>query len=132
MTEQLPKLRVARPTADIDALMPFYCNGLGFAVLAHFEDHAGFSGAILGRLGAPWHLEFTYCASELDHRAPSQDNLLALYLPVAEQWQEAVERMRAAGFAPVPSFNPYWDQQGLTFEDPDGYRTVLQHQAWPL
>jgi hypothetical protein len=39
--------------------------------------------------------------------------------------------MRAAGFPPVPSFNPYWDRDGLTFEDPDGYRVVLQHGAWP-
>jgi hypothetical protein len=39
--------------------------------------------------------------------------------------------MQDAGFAPVPSFNPYWDRQGATFEDPDGYRLVLQNAAWP-
>jgi hypothetical protein len=38
--------------------------------------------------------------------------------------------MRANGYAPVPSFNPYWDTQGATFEDPDGYRIVFQRQAW--
>jgi hypothetical protein len=38
--------------------------------------------------------------------------------------------MRAAGFAPVASFKPYWDRQGVTFEDPDGYRVVLQNAAW--
>ena len=37
---------------------------------------------------------------------------------------------RPRGFDPVPAFNPYWDRAGLTFEDPDGYRTVLQHAAW--
>jgi len=37
----------------------------------------------------------------------------------------------AAGHAPVPSFNPYWDVDGKTFEDPDGYRVVVQHAAWP-
>jgi hypothetical protein len=30
----------------------------------------------------------------------------------------------------VPSFNPYWDRDGVTFEDPDGYRIVLQKAAW--
>jgi hypothetical protein len=30
----------------------------------------------------------------------------------------------------VQSFNPYWDQHGKTFEDPDGYRVVLQNAAW--
>lgn len=38
--------------------------------------------------------------------------------------------MQAAGFAPVPSVNPYWDRQGATFEDPDGYRVVLQNGEW--
>jgi hypothetical protein len=38
--------------------------------------------------------------------------------------------MRAAGFAPVTSFNPYWDVDGVTFEDPDGYRVVIQQASW--
>jgi hypothetical protein len=38
--------------------------------------------------------------------------------------------MAKAGFAPVESFNPFWDRDGLTFEDPDGYRAVLQNAAW--
>ena len=27
-------------------------------------------------------------------------------------------------------FNPYWDRQGVTFSDDDGYRVVIQHAAW--
>jgi prolyl oligopeptidase len=38
--------------------------------------------------------------------------------------------MRAAGFEPVPAFNPYWDRTGATFEDPDGYRIVLNRGEW--
>jgi hypothetical protein len=38
--------------------------------------------------------------------------------------------MLTAGFSPVPAFNPYWDRNGKTFEDPDGYRIVLQNAAW--
>nr|WP_276203219.1 hypothetical protein [Pseudoponticoccus marisrubri] len=41
-------------------------------------------------------------------------------------------RMEAAGYDPVEAANPYWDRQGVTFEDPDGYRTVLQNAAWEL
>ena len=47
-------------------------------------------------------------------------------------WQAVVRRMAAAGFAPVLSYNPYWDQHGRTFEDPDGYRVVLQRAKWSL
>jgi hypothetical protein len=39
-------------------------------------------------------------------------------------------RMIVAGYEPVPSFNPYWDRAGRTFEDPDGYRVVLQNAPW--
>ncbi|WP_420360213.1 hypothetical protein [Agrobacterium vitis] len=32
----------------------------------------------------------------------------------------------------ITSYNPYWDNLGKTFEDPDGYRVVLQNSAWAL
>ena len=63
-------------------------------------------------------------------RAPTRDNLLVFYFPDAEDWQSAVRKMREAGFEPVSAFNPYWDREGVTFEDPDGYRVVLQKAAW--
>lgn len=126
-----PKLRVARPTADLDALLPFYMTGLGLKVLARFEGHDGFDGVMLGHPQAPWHLEFT-CSPHPAPRAPSLDNLLVLYLPNRAEWQAAVARMRAAGFAPVSALNPYWDRQGATFEDPEGWRVVLQYDGWEL
>lgn len=123
-------LRVARPSADLDALMPFYRDGLGMNVLYRFADHDGFDGVMLGATGAPYHLEFTRAHGHLAARAPSEDHLLVFYLPYEDAWEAAIGRMRRAGFEPVPAFNPYWDRQGCTFEDPDGYRTVLQHAAW--
>ena len=126
----IPVLRVARPTDDIDAVLPFYRDGLGLAVLYRFEDHDGFDGVMLGHETAPWHLELTRAHGHSAGRAPTPDNLLVLYLPDAGEWQAAVDRMRAAGFGPVAAFNPYWDRDGLTFEDPDGYRVVLQRAAW--
>lgn len=100
-------------------------------MLDSFQDHEGFDGTMLGRPGAPYHLEFTRKRGHRVGRAPTQDNLVVFYLPDARQWQEAVDRMRAAGYEPVPSFNPYWDRSGRTFEDPDGYRVVLQNASYP-
>jgi len=54
------------------------------------------------------------------------------YLPDTVQWHAAVTRFKRAGYEPVPAFNPYWDRLGVTFEDPDGYRVVLQRDAWEL
>ncbi len=128
----VPVLRVARPTDDIERLLPFYRDGLGFTLLCRFENHDGFDGVMLGREGAPYHFEFTRARGHTVGIAPTKDNLLVLYLPDEEAWRAAIERMRGAGFASVPAFNPYWDRDGVTFEDPDGYRIVLQQAAWSI
>lgn len=127
-----PKLRVARATDNLDAVMRFYCEGLGLQVLFQFSGHDGFDGVMIGSANAPYHLEFTAARGHVAGRAPNQDSLLVFYLPDPPQWQRSVERMRAAGYDPVASFNPYWDRNGHTFEDPDGYRVVLQNAAWNL
>jgi catechol 2,3-dioxygenase-like lactoylglutathione lyase family enzyme len=126
----VPILRVARPTDNLEALLRFYEQGLGLSVLHRFEDHDGFDGVMLGRADAPYHFEFTAKRGHAVGRAPTPDNLLVFYLPETDAWKEAVRRLRDAGFDPVPSFNPYWDRDGVTFEDPDGYRIVLQKAAW--
>jgi catechol 2,3-dioxygenase-like lactoylglutathione lyase family enzyme len=128
---EAPSLRVARPTNNLEALVPFYRDGLGLGILYRFEDHDGFDGLMFGRPGAPYHIEFTRAHEHPAGRAPSQDHLVVFYLPDIADWRAAVARMRAAGFEPVASFNPYWDRRGATFEDPDGYRVVLQNAGWP-
>lgn len=128
----VPTLRVARPTDDLPALLRFYCAGLGLHQLASFTAHNGFDGVMLGHPRAPYHLEFTHQPGHVVGRAPTADHLLVFYLPEATAWQAAVARMEAAGFAPAPADNPYWDQHGRTFEDPDGYRVVLQQADWTL
>lgn len=124
-------LRVARPSDDLEELLRFYRDGLGFDLIGRFEDHEGFDGIILGRSGTPYHLEFTHARGHKVGKAPTQDNLLVFYIPDSDVWAAAVQRMKASGFMPVPAFNPYWDSEGRTFEDPDGYRVVLQRSAWP-
>jgi uncharacterized glyoxalase superfamily protein PhnB len=124
-----PTLRVARPTDNVEALLPFYRDGLGLEVLYRFAEHDGFDGIMLGSRGAPYHFEFTKAHGHVAGRSPTQDNLLIFYLPAVEEWQAAVDRLEAAGFPAVPAFNAFWDQQGRTFEDPDGYRVVIQNAA---
>lgn len=127
-----PILRVARPTDDLERLIHFYSDGLGFEILYRFSDHDGFDGVMLGRKSAPWHLEFTRAHGHPVPPAPSRDHLLVLYLPDRSEWQTAVQRMRHAGYSAVAAFNPYWDRNGATFEDPDGYRVVLQNTEWTV
>jgi hypothetical protein len=124
-------LRVARPTDDLEILSRMYLAGLDFEVLGQFTDHDGFDGVILGRPDLGYQLEFTRQAGHAAGRAPTRDNLLVFYHPDLESWTAACARMTVAGFSEVPSWNPYWDDNGRTFEDPDGYRVVLQNGLAP-
>ena len=124
-------LRIARPTNDLDTVIRFYGAGLGLSELYRFENHEGFDGVMLGQPGEPYHFEFTRAHGHEAGRAPTQDNLLVFYLPRRGDWEDAVARMKRQGFCPVRSFNPFWEKRGVTFEDCDGYRVVLQNSDWP-
>jgi catechol 2,3-dioxygenase-like lactoylglutathione lyase family enzyme len=120
---------VARPCSELGQARRFYCDGLGLLVLAEFADHDGFDGLIVGLAGAGWHLELVRERGAA-LRAPSAEDLIVLYEPDRVQFEARLQRLRGAGFAVVPSNNPYWDRCGVTVEGPDGYRTVLAHRAW--
>lgn len=130
MLKEVPKLRVARPTDNLELVVQFYRDGLGMQVLGHFEDHDGFDGVMLGAENAPYHFEFTRKKGHTAGRAPTQDNLLVFYLPDSDEFKQAVDQLLSAGYNAVPSFNAYWDHNGCTFEDPDGYRVVLANFEW--
>ena len=130
-TLQLFKLRFARPTNRLNLIADMYCSGLSLAVLSRF-DHDGFEGVILGTAGSPYHFEFTQEAGCEAPRCPSPDLLVVLYVPDPDEWSAAVERMSGAGFTTVRSHNPYWDRNGRTFEDVEGYRVVFAKLEWTL
>ena len=123
----IPKLRVARPSDNLEIVAAQYQNGLGFDVLARFEDHQGFDGVILGKADWPYHLEFTSHIGSKVGTAPTKDNLLVFYLSEKAKFTNMANSMVSAGFKKVVSFNPYWDKEGITYEDVDGYRVVLQN-----
>lgn len=125
------KLRVARPTDQLEACVAFYKDALGLDELGAFADHDGFDGVMLGHPDQPWHLELTRKAGHEAGRAPSPEHLLVLYIPDPNAFDAAVARVRSHGHEPVRAFNPYWDRAGVTFEDPDGYRVVLCNSDWP-
>jgi catechol 2,3-dioxygenase-like lactoylglutathione lyase family enzyme len=124
-------LRVARACSDLDQARRFYCDGLGLQVLVEFADHEGFDGLVVGLPGVPWHLELV-----VEHgafvSAPSPEDLIVLYESDPAAYEERRRRLLDAGFEAVRSNNPYWDRCGVTFEGPDGYRTVIAHRAWTL
>jgi catechol 2,3-dioxygenase-like lactoylglutathione lyase family enzyme len=125
-----PHLRIARPVIDLARSTEMYCRGLGLTVLGSFRDHDGFDGAMLGDPDSRYHFEFTHCPSRAVRPTPTVEDLVVLYIPEESRWHASCASMVAAGFRQVASFNPYWDVRGRTYEDADGYRTVLERAEW--
>ena len=61
---------------------------------------------------------------------PTADDLLVFYFPDENEWATVCGQMLAAGFTEVDAHNPYWDQNGRTFQDLDGYLVVLARHSW--
>lgn len=123
-------LRIARPVSDIARARNMYIRGLGLRIVGSFEDHEGFDGVMLGSPDAGYHFEFTHSREHPVHPAPTVEDLAVFYLPVEAEWRARCASMEAAGFRRVASYNPYWEKDGRTYEDPDGYRVVLQNGEW--
>jgi catechol 2,3-dioxygenase-like lactoylglutathione lyase family enzyme len=126
----LHHLRIARPVTDLARTTDMYRRGLGLRVIDSFADHDGFDGVMLGVAGADYHFEFTRARKHAVRPAPTVEDLVVFYLPSASEWRAACASMMAAGFRQVPAFNPFWETHGRTYEDPDGYRIVLQRADW--
>jgi catechol 2,3-dioxygenase-like lactoylglutathione lyase family enzyme len=125
--EHLPaaQVRIARPTDKLGEVVRFYSEGLGLEILGSFKDHDGYSGVMVGLPGREYHLEFTEHEHGSPCPAPTKDNLLVFYIPDTVAIETIAARLGEMGHAPVEPENPYWQKQGLTFEDPDGWRVVL-------
>lgn len=127
---EFQQMRIARPVSLLSKSCEMYCDGLGLKKIGEFSDHDGFSGCMLGRGDLAWHLEFTQCHHHPVTPSPSAEDLLVLYVPDKGSWEKRCATMSHAGFVRVESFNPYWEQKGITFRDIDGYRVVIQNMRW--
>jgi catechol 2,3-dioxygenase-like lactoylglutathione lyase family enzyme len=123
---QVQRIRVARPTDQLEEVVGFYRDALGFEELGGFRDHAGYGGVFLGLPDERVHLEFTSHRDGSPCPAPTADNLLVLYAD-ADGIEGLRARLAALGHEPIEPENPYWatDVQSVTFADPDGWRVVL-------
>ena len=121
------QFRVARPTTRLGEVERFYCEGLGLKKIGSFENHAGYSGIMIGLPGHDYHLEFITQEGATTYPPPTKENLLVFYIPETEAIDKIAERLGSMGYEAVPPENPYWDEKGITIEDPDGWRIVLMN-----
>ena len=118
------KLRIARHTTDLNRIIDFYGRVLGLKVLGDFRDHLDYSGVFMGLQGENWHLEFTMSKSIPQHQS-DDDDLLVFYAPSLEEFAAIKKRFIKNSVRVVKPKNPYWEKNGITFQDPDGFRVVI-------
>ena len=124
-------LRIARPSGNLAAAERCYVEGLGFDVLQRGKgtSEGERNLVMVGMPGAGWHFELIHDTARIVEPILTPDDLLVLYL-AAPVDPALVERIEGAGGKRVPAHNAYWDQIGVTIEDPDGYRFVLCERGW--
>ncbi|WP_144912783.1 VOC family protein [Mucilaginibacter frigoritolerans] len=118
------KFRIARHTRDLNRMIDFYGRILGLKVLGQFKNHESYDGVFLGVPGADWHLEFTVSDYPPLHQA-DDDDLLVFYAASVDEFTALKNKFIANRIKNVAPKNPYWAKNGITFEDPDGFRIVI-------
>ena len=123
------QVRIARPTKDLPATKSFYVDAVGFGVLAQWQDHEGYDGAVLSMGDATRQLELLQQHGVTP--TPTSEDQIVLYLGSGETVAIMAERIQAAGHRPVLSPNPYWERDDAKcFVDPDGYWLILSPSSW--
>ena len=117
-------LRVARHTNDLKKIENFYINILGFERLGGFENHNKYDGVFIGKTDSDWHLEFTQSETEADHTF-DEDDIIVLYPDTITKYNALLESLLENNIEKITAINPYWNENGQMFLDPDGYRIAI-------
>jgi len=118
------KFRLARHTKNLQLIVDFYCTILGLEILGSFENHENYDGIFIGKPNSDWHLEFTVSDEMPKHQA-DEDDLLVFYPENEDEFEEIIAKFKSNNIQSITSKNPYWNANGVTYNDPDGFRIVI-------
>lgn len=117
-------LRVARHTNDLKKIENFYVNILGFERLGGFQNHNDYDGVFIGKPNLDWHFEFTQSEAKAIH-AFDEDDITVLYPATISEYNKFINRLLQNNISFIASKNPFWNENGKMFLDPDGFRIVV-------
>ena len=118
--------RYARHTQNLEKLIYFYTSVLEFEMIGKFEAHNGYDGVFIGKQEENWHLEFTQ-SDEIANHTFDDDDLLVFYPNSKLEFELLQEKLEHHSIQFVKSKNPYWNENGIQFLDPDGFGIVISH-----
>jgi catechol 2,3-dioxygenase-like lactoylglutathione lyase family enzyme len=116
--------RFARHTNDLEKLNSFYVKILGLEVLGEFQKHNGYDGIFIGKSNENWHLEFTK-SDEIIHFNFGDEDVLVFYPNTRLEYESILEKINIFSIKIIEAKNPYWNENGKMFLDPDGYQIVI-------
>ncbi len=129
--QTISKLRLSRPTNNLENVLRFYCEGLGFEVLDRYEAQQGWDGVIVGHKDWPYQFEFSRRRDgAIVPPAPTTDHFFVFCVEDPQQWETLLKNLFQAGFSQITPPQLYADSGVATFEDPEGYRVVLVQGHW--
>jgi hypothetical protein len=117
-------LRVARHTNDLKSIENFYVNILGFERLGGFQSHNNYDGVFIGKPNLDWHFEFTQSKDKANHTF-DEDDIIVLYPETILEFNRLIINILNNTISIIASKNPYWNENGKIFVDPDGYRIII-------
>jgi catechol 2,3-dioxygenase-like lactoylglutathione lyase family enzyme len=117
-------LRVARHTNNLELIENFYVDILGFERLGGFQNHNNYDGVFIGKSGLDWHFEFTQSATKATHTF-DEDDVIVLYPKSISDYNDLTKRLLHYNISSIHAINPFWNENGQMFQDPDGYRIVI-------
>lgn len=118
------ELRVARHTNNINKILDFYTKIIGFDLLGEFKNHDNYDGIFLGKKNENWHLEFTTSIEQANHYF-DEDDCLIFYVNTKNEYDEIIHRIHQSNISIINSKNPYWNLNGVTIKDPDGFNVII-------
>ncbi|WP_395053852.1 VOC family protein [Flavobacterium sp.] len=118
--------RYARHTNNLEKIKSFYIDVLGLELLGGFENHNHYDGVFIGKQDENWHLEFTQ-SKEIVNHIFNEDDILVFYPNNKLEYQLLLEKIKKHSIEFIIAKNPYWNENGKLFLDPDGYRIVISH-----
>ena len=119
-------LRVARHTNDLEKIKSFYIDVLGFELLGSFENHNNYDGVFIGKPNLDWHFEFTKSNEKANHIS-DEDDIIVLYPKTILEYNRLIHIVEKNNIEIIASKNPYWNENGKMFLDPDGSRIIISN-----
>ncbi len=120
------EFRSARHTDNLELIEEFYTKIIGLKVLFSFENHNNYSGVFIGKQDHNWHLEFTTSKNKAEHKFDIED-ILVFYPTGKDEYDEIVEKIEANNIEKIKSRNPFWNDNGIMIQDPDGFGVIVSN-----